>query len=42
MKKLVIDGTEMREPAEVKEQKKGEAKAKAKQPANKAGKAGTK
>ena len=42
MKKLVINGTEMHEPAEVKIQKKDEAKAKAVKPANKAGKAGTK
>lgn len=42
MKKLVINGTEMHEPAEAKTQKKDEAKAKAVKPANKAGKAGTK
>lgn len=42
MKKLVIDGTEMREPAEANGQKKEEAKAKAVKPANKSRKAGTK
>ena len=35
MRKLIIDGTEMREPAEVKGEKKESPKAKAAKPANK-------
>ena len=42
MRKLIIDGTEMREPVEVKAQKKETPKAKAVKPANKARKAATK
>ena len=35
MRKLIIDGTEVREPAEVKGEKKAAPKAKAVKPANK-------
>lgn len=42
MRKLIIDGTEMREPVEVKGEKKEPPKAKAVKPANKARKVGSK
>lgn len=42
MRKLIIDGTDMREPAEVKAQKAEAPKAKAAKPSNKARKAATK
>ena len=42
MRKLISDGTEVREPAEAKGEKKAAPKAKAVKPANKARKAATK
>ena len=42
LRKLIIDGTEVREPAEVKVEKKEAPKAKAAKPADKARKAATK